>query len=372
MTHVLMALILVFVTVGWFLLALVPALREHYGRSDVGPLRVASAAADIRYFAISFQNFVNVRLDALRAGSDATVPRVTTLPDGSGVWYASKATGQSHPVTVFEGADEAAIAQGLVVISEASVRVASGVQVLKELYTSRSLEGEMGCVYRAILVGGDAILGPGSEVLRWVNTGGALAVGSGSTLWGRASSWGVMAIGEGTQFQRLAAPRIEFGWPQVVREPDTRVRTAMTPPNHVSVFASRWVVDGDLHIPDSESVDADLIVSGRLTVGRGARLGGAVRCDVLVSADDAVFARSVVATTALSCGSQCDVAGPVVVEGEAVFGDRCRVGDRARETTISASSVRIGNGAVMHGEIWARRQGVVAAIPLNTALAPAA
>ena len=370
--HVLMALVLLVVTVGWYLLALLPALREHYGRTDVGPLRVASAAADIRYFAISFQHFVNVRIEALRSGADGDRPLVSALPDGSGVWYAPPSGDPLGVVTVFDGAGEESIAHGLVVIGEVSIRVPNEVQVLKELCTSGALLGGTGCVFRAVLTGGDAELGPGSEVLRWVNAGGALSVGTDSTLWGRASCWGTMSIGDGTHFQRIAAPRIEFGWPQVVRARDTRVRALMTPPEHVSVFASRWVVDGDLHVPDGESVEADVIVSGRLTVGRGARLGGAVRCAALVSAEDAVFARSVVATKALAFGMRCDVAGPVVVEGEAVFGDHCRVGEAGKETTISASSARLGNGVVMHGEIWARRQGVVVPLSVNPALAPAA
>ena len=370
--HVLAALGLLLVTVGWFLLALVPALGEHFGRTDVGALRVASAAADIRFFAISFQHFVDDRIAALRANSATPRPHVATLTDGTGVWYAPQLADARGMVTVFEGASEEAVANGLVVISETGVRVPSEVQVLKELYTSKWVAGDRGCVFRAVLAGGDAELGPNSEVLRWVNAGGGLRVGRDSTLWGRASSWGTMSLAQGTRFQRLAAPRIELGWLRHVPERDTRERVPMTPPNNAAVFSSRWVVDGDLDVPGGERVDADVIVSGRLTVGRGALIAGAVRCSVLAAAEDAIFSRSVVGTTALAFSARCHVAGPVVAEGEVVFGDGCRVGEAGKETTITAISLKVGNSVVMCGEIWARRQGVVCPLPGPLALAPAA
>jgi hypothetical protein len=368
MSHAIVALVLVVVTAGWFLLALTPALREHFGRTDVGPLRVASAAADIRYFGLSFQRFVTTQLESLRARARTAHPQVTTLADGSEVWYAPSPGDSSRVATVFAGAKEEEIGRGLVVISESGLRVPDDVQVLKELYSGGGLEAGMGCIFRAILTCGDASLGPGSEVLRWVNTGGAFSAGLDSVLWGRASSWGTMSLSEGVRFQRIAAPRIEMGWPQRELRPDTRDRPAMQVPKGVSVFASRWVVDGDIVVPAGESIAADVIVSGTLRMGRGAAIRGAVRCDVLLAEDDCIFMGSVVATKTLTFGVRSRVTGPVVVEGEVAFGDDCRIGDAGAETTISAVSVRVGNGVVICGEVWARRQGVVAPLPHIVAL----
>ena len=219
-----------------------------------------------------------------------------------------------------------------------------------------------------MLASGDATLGPNCEVLRWVNTGGAFSAGMDSVLWGRASSWGTMSLSEGVRFQRIAAPRIEMGGPQRELARDLRERPVMEATKSVSLFASRWVVAGDFAVPPGESVPADLIVSGTLRVGSGALLRGAVRCYVLVAGDDSVFMRSVIGAKRLAFGARCHVTGPVVVEGEAAFGDDCRIGDSESATTISAVSVRVGNGVVVCGEVWARRQGVVRALPPDVAL----
>ena len=372
MTSLLVALALFVGTVGWFLLALMPALHEHFGRSDVGPLRVANSSVDIRFFAHSFQQFIDRQLVALRAHHADAGPRVAALADGTSAWYAPPSESDTDTTFVFADASPEAIAEGLVVISERHVYVPMDGQVLKELYTRESLRSESGGIFRAILAGGDVQLAPGCEVLRWVHAGGSLTVGSESTLWGRASSVGTMALGDATRFQRLAAQRVEFGWPVGERPAPAAPLEAMTPPEHVKVFASRWVVDGDLEIPAGQFLPANLVVSGRLTVARGGRVGGAVRAATIIAHAQSVFSSSVVATKSLVLDVECLVNGPVVVEGEAVFGDRCHIGDLTTPTSISASAVKIGNGVVLHGEIWVRRQGVVTPLPANASLAPAA
>ncbi len=363
MTAVIAPILLILVTVGWFVLALFPALYEHFARTDVGPLRVASAATDIRYFGTSFQGFVTTQLELLRARAQNTVPRVTSLADGSGVWYAPAPDVESSVAIVFSGAAQHDIARGLVVMSESSLRVPDQAEVLKELYTGGSLETGSGCIFRAILAREDAALGPACEVLRWVNTGGAFSAGMESVLWGRASSWGSMSLSEGVRFQRIAAPRIELGWPQRELKRDMKERPLMVAPAHVTISASRWMVNGDLDVPAGQSITADVIVSGKLRVGRDAAILGGVRCDVLVAHEDSIFMRSVIATGRMVFGARCHVTGPVVVEGEVVLGDDCRVGDGESQTTISAVTVRAGNGVVICGEVWARQQGVVRALP---------
>jgi predicted acyltransferase (DUF342 family) len=146
----------------------------------------------------------------------------------------------------------------------------------------------------------------------------------------------------------------------------------MKPAKGVSIVDSRWLATGDLTVPAGESVSADLIVSGTLRVGNGALISGAVRCDVLIAGDDCVFMRSVIGAKRLAFGARCHVTGPVVVEGEAVFGDDCRIGDEQAASTISAVSVRAGNGVVIHGEVWARQQGIVRALPSRAAPASSA
>ncbi|MEP6731891.1 MAG: hypothetical protein ABJE10_14685 [bacterium] len=356
------ALLLMLATTGWFLLAMLPALHEHFARKDVSPLRVASAAADVRYFGLSFQAFVTKQLASLRERARTPLPHVTTLADESPAWYAPHPEDASSVTEIFARASADEVETGLVVMAEGGLRAGNGVQVLKELYTGGSLTAGANCIFRAVLAQDDATLGANCEVLRWVNTGGKFSAGRGTALWGRASSWGTMSLSEGVSFQRIAAPRIEMGSPVRDIPKDMSSRPEMKATKNVSIIASRWLVSGDFTVPAGESVSTDLIVSGTLHVGNGALLHGAVRCDVLVAGNDCVFTRSVIGAKRLTFGARCHVTGPIVVEGEATFGDDSRIGDSDAGTTISAVTVRMGNGVVACGEVWVRQQGMVLAV----------
>ncbi|MEO8621604.1 MAG: hypothetical protein ABI625_11095 [bacterium] len=356
------ALLLMLATTGWFLLAMLPALHEHFARKDVSPLRVASAAADVRYFGLSFQAFVTKQLASLRGRAGTTLPHVTTLTDESPAWYAPRPEGASSLTEIFAHASADEVATGLVVMAEGGLHARNGVQVLKELYTGGSLDAGANCIFRAVLAQDNATLGPNCEVLRWVSTGGTFSAGTGTALWGRASSWGTMSLSDGVTFQRIAAPRIEMGSPVRDIPRDMRRRPEMKATENVSIIASRWLVTGDFSVPAGESVPTDLIVSGTLRVGNGAQVHGAVRCDVLIAGDDCVFTRSVIGAKRLGFGAGCHITGPIVVEGEATFGDDSRIGDSDAATTISAVTVRVGNGVVACGEVWVRQQGIVLAV----------
>jgi hypothetical protein len=360
MTHALMAALVIAGTAGWFLVALLPALREHFARTDSDPLRLSSEAAYVRFFAHSFHRYVQEQLRELRVKARGQPTMITTLSDNSSAWYALPSDGI---VTLFDGVGESADRHALAAISEAPVRVPADTSVLRELYTSGSLEGGKGSVYRALLVDDDASLADETTIVRWVDAGGSLRIGRNSTLCGRASCWGTMFLDEGTRFHRLAAPRIEFGSAASVAEPMSVVKYAadsrVAPPSGAAVGSGRWAMDGDFAIPDGGVVHSNLVLTGTLTVGRGARIHGAIRSREVIAGDDCTFAQSIVATERMTVGERCRITGPVVVEGEAVIGAGSRIGAPGDETTISAMFVRMGRGAVLCGEVWAREQGFV-------------
>jgi len=365
MTHVLAALLLFLITIAWFLLALLPALRELIGRKDVEPLRLSPEAADIRFFAHSFRRYVQENLDALRRADSGHVCTVVHLPRDI-AWYASPASGTKR---VFEGCHDDVPVDKMIAIAEGSVRVCDDCAVSRELFAGGSLYGGARAIFRAVLVEENASLGPESTIVRWADAGNKLTVGPNSTLWGRASAGKTMMLAEGTRFERLSAPRIVFGDDDEEDDAErtARVRrlnrvtyTTFEPPKHASVSEGRWALEGDLHIPDGAAVNSDLVITGALTMGRGSKIEGAVRANTIRADERCVFTRSIVAEKYLALGPNCLVTGPIAVEGEAVLGDACRVGDVGDETTISAITIRMGRGVHHSGEIWARSLGMVA------------
>lgn len=364
MTHYFAALLLFFITIGWFLLALFPALRELVARTDIEPLRLSPEAADIRFFAHSFRRYVQEHLETLRRADADRVCTIVHL-ERDIAWYASPASGTKR---VFEGCHEDIPVEKLVAIAEGSVRVCDDFAVSRELFAGGSLYGGARAIFRAMLVEHDAALGPETTVVRWADAGHKLSVGPNSTLWGRASAGNTMMLGEGTRFERLWAPRIVFGAAEAEDEAARVARarrlsratyTTFQPPENASVSEGRWALDGDLHIPDGAVVNSDLVLTGTLTMGRGAKIEGAVRANTIRADDHCVFGRSIVAEKHLQLGQHCLITGPIAVEGEAVLGDACHVGDVGDETTISAVTIRVGRGVHLSGEIWARSLGMV-------------
>lgn len=415
MRAALAALLLALVTTGWFMLSLLPALRELIDRTDVEPLQLTRGGGDVRHFATTFQHFVNDELPALvkRVGEKPGMPRdgaPTELRDGSPAWYVPpQAQRAALPMSHTFAADLAE----RVIISRAGLDVPAGTALLKELYVDGALHGGDDVFYRAALVTGAATLGAGSSVLRWIDAGGDLRVGERSVLYGRASASGAITLEHGVRFQRVAAPCIRFEGPHEgedegegegeragdgegqgadedrdeadvyralaearesalawdVKSVEERARqesaretislTMLVPPEGALVAFGRWLIDGDYEVPAGATVDSDLIVSGVLRLGERVVVRGAVKSATLIGGAHVVYHGAIVAATRLALGAGSHVAGPIVVEGEAELGPDCRVGGAADETTISAVSVRAGAGVTVYGEVWARGWGEV-------------
>jgi predicted acyltransferase (DUF342 family) len=382
------ALLVTAIATGWFGLSLLPALRELLVRTDVEPLQLTRGAGDIRHFSISFRRFVNAELPGLAQHVSSTAGSgehgfPASLRDGARAWYIP-AQGDYATAVELHGVSDLS---ERVVISEAGLVIPSGTVLLKELFVDSSLRGGHGAVYRAALVTGDATLGSGSSVLRWIDADGNLEVGESCVLHGRASAYGTVTLERGVRFQRIAAPRIRVAGSPAARpspawleagEPalawdavpviqrmrtnamrDTVSLEMLVPPEGAKVSFGRWLIDGDFTVPAGATVDSDLIISGVLKIGEGATVRGAVKSATLIGEDRVVYLDAIVATSRLALGAGSKVVGPVVVEGEAVVGEGCRVGGPGDETTISAVSVRLGAGAEVYGEIWAREWAAV-------------
>lgn len=385
-------LVLALVTTGWFALALLPALAELVRRTDVEPLQLRRGGGDIRHFANGFHRFVEMELAALRdvpPGADSG--SAERLRDGEPAWHVPPG---DTPVTLPLRMMPHGALSTHVVLSESPLVVPDGSQLLKELYVARGLRGGPDCYYRAALVGGDASLGARSGVLRWIDAGGVLEAGESSVLYGRASSAKEMRLFDGVRFQRVAAPCIVFGTGALIparaergpvpvspamvdderapvgegeEQPITKARPSVAmgtraplqPPPGVTESWGRWLIEGDFDVPAGEFVPMDLVVTGRLTIGAGTRVTGAVKAAVLEGGQGVIYNGAIVATSRLVLGAGSEAAGPLVVEGEAWIGAASLVGSEQEPTTISAVRVRAGRGAVVYGEVWAREYGEV-------------
>jgi hypothetical protein len=370
----LVTLLLALGTIGWFALALLPAIRELAARTDVEPLRLRRGGGDVRHFALTFKEFVDAELDARPPETAAPRPggSAIQLRDGQPAWLVPATVGQ---VTFPVGRMPQGTLASHVVLSEAELAVPNGSSLLKELYVAKALSGGVDCTYRAVLSLNDVSLGARSSVLRWIDASGRLEVGERSVLYGRASAGSVMRLMDGVRFQRVAAPTISFGTPGVPSYdpsahpsaaletpvagvslvPRARMaivagtRTPLEPPPGVIESFGRWLIEGDFVVPDGEYVAKDLVVTGVLHIGAGARVLGAVKSAHLFGGPAAIYNGAVIATHQMELGAGSEVAGPIVVEGEVLLGAGSRVGSLEHPTTISAVSVLVGRDSTVHG-----------------------
>src|ERR1043166_7526893 len=190
--------------VAWFLLPLLPALRELLRPTDLAALKVVDRSSGyVAYFARNFRNYLE-KQTALLPAEQQVGDFLGRLPDGTRLVRIHKA------VTTLEREGKDGPEKRLVVV-DVPLRLEGGETFLMELYARAPLTGGPEAVYRAVYAEKDLTLGEGSTVLRWAHAGGRLAVGRDSVLRGRISSDTGVELGPGVVFERIGAPIISAG-----------------------------------------------------------------------------------------------------------------------------------------------------------------
>ena len=349
------------IVVGLAALPLVPGFVELRRRQDTRPLRVVRASeVDVRHFARSFHAWVEGRLGEAIAACRASGRTVEgDLPDGTR--YAVL-PGGAVPTLVPEGRGGRVCRRVLAACGD--LRLPAGALYTLEIFAAGTVEGGERNVYRALLADRDIYLERGSSSLRWLHAGGSVLAREDCRLYGRASADEVLRLEPGCRFERLHAPTVAFAAPGPP-PPQNGERPVLEPKevrSLVEAAAGRWLVRGECTVPPGRLVASDLVVTGRLRIGAGARVAGSVKShgDVVLE-DRACVDGSVTSERTLRIGRSCRIGGPVIAEGDALVGTGSRLGSAESPTTVSVRRLRIEAGAVAHGTVWAHAGGEVLA-----------
>ena len=336
-------------TIGWFLLPLIPAIRELLWPTDITPLQVSDRdAADVSLFARRFREYVTRELQALP-------PEATeaALSDGTPMFRGKKLPDSLR--------NQSLTTEGLrhLVIFNGPTALPGNELFLNEIFTTYSFVGGPKAVYRAILGDSGITLGPGSTVLRWVHSRTELLVGDGSTLAGRASADSAIRMGAGVSFDRLAASRIVVGGGAELAEvaATSPVEFAL-PDEGVRAVGDHYRVEGDLTIPAGALLRGDLVVTGDVKLDKGAQLVGSLKAhgDVFI-ADGAAIDGAVVSRRRIVTTLRGVVGGPVIAEDEVSLGPGTVVGQQHQPTSIAAPRVSLSRGVVVHGLVTSTSKG---------------
>jgi hypothetical protein len=344
-------------TFAWFTLPFLPGLVEWRRRRDAAPLQVVPEYdVDVHHFAEGLRRHVLVPLaPALKKGAR----HGGRLPDGKA--YTVVPPAGDIGLTPAERGEQ--VVQRLL-LAAGDLSLPGGISFLDEVYSAASIQGGPDGIYRALLADGDIALAPASMVLRWLHAAGAVQVPRDCVLHGRASAGRLLRLDSGSHFERLHAPRIEFGPAMASTPADQRLAPLapgeLGPGIVVEVTGRRWLVERDFEVPPGRLLNADLVVVGTLRIGAGSRVAGAIKShrDLRIERGAGVDA-AVVTGGDLHVAADCRLGGPVIAEGLAHFGGGCRVGTPEAPTTVSAERIRCAVGSVMHGTVWARELGEV-------------
>jgi cytoskeletal protein CcmA (bactofilin family) len=337
-------------TGAMFALPLAPALRELRSRRDASPIPTRQDDGKITNFADSFRRYIEPLLPELRecVGNDEV--REITLPNGRravivGCSGTHQLSARMHGARI----------DSLVLCGQRIV-LGDGMVFTDDLYAADQLFCGENSVLRAVLGEADVFLAEGSRVMRWLHANQSVYVSRGSTVHGRVSAGHAVYLWPGCSFERVHAPRVACVWGES-GFPIART-TVVSNCSRLDTPIRRWRVTGDFQLQPGEDLVGNIVGTGEIRISKDCCLHGAIKShgDTIVDADAEVDG-SIVSIADVNIRGECFVRGPVLAEGEITIGAGAQIGAPNMLTTVSARSIRIEPGALIHGTVWARESG---------------
>jgi len=337
-------------TGAMFALPLAPALRELRLRKDARPIPTQQHDGKITNFADSFRRYIQPLLPELRdCVANGEVREVTTTDGRRGVIVGCAGTHQLSARLHGARIDALVLCGQRIVLGDAMVFTG-------DLYAADHLFGGENNVLRAVLGEGDVFLADRSRVMRWLHAEDSAYVGRSSTVHGRLSAGRAVYLWPGCSFERVHAPRVACVWGDA-GFPTART-TVVSDCSRLDTPIRRWRVAGDFQLQPGEDLVGNLVGGAEIRISRDCRLQGAIKSHGNTIIDSgAEVDGSVVSIHDVNITGECFVRGPVLAEGEITIGAGAQIGAPNMPTTVSARSIRIAPGALVHGTVWARESG---------------
>ena len=255
--------------------------------------------------------------------------------------------------------DEAAPAESMI-LAVGDLELEPRRSLDREIFAGGDIRAGDGVVLRATLADGDVTLGEGATSLRWIHADGTVQVGPKSRAHGRVSAGRRIRIDGGVRFERLHAPRIEFGVPldpEPIPPDHLRPLDADDLDGRTEVAAGRTLVHGDVTLPPDTRWTGDLVVRGSLRAGPGTRIEGSVKTRGVHLESATVVTGSVVSTKGASIGPRVRIDGLLITEGHVRLGHGSVVGREPESATLRAETLDVEAGCVVHGTVWVGEDG---------------
>ena len=328
------ALLLLTATLALFCIPLLPALMELRSKKDVLPLGITPEhTGNVRHFA---ERFRAAMADVEAQGAAGDVQR-----------HAGSAPGEAR--LAFQGAGEAHV-----LVFDNTFTMPDQVNVEGDIHARDCLTTGRASRIRAILAEDRLILAWGTVLMRWGHAR-RIEAREHCMIMGRLSADEQILLRAGSSFHRMNAPTIVFGYtpaspwdaPEDVARPS---------------IGTRQLYNGDLELEAGSRIHAHLVVRGKLRVGRGSWVRGSVKSHGDTELEDGVrITGSLICGGSLKIGAACCIRGPVVSEGTLDIARATEIGTPSHPSTATALVIRVAEGVIAHGTVWARHGGRVVA-----------
>jgi cytoskeletal protein CcmA (bactofilin family) len=341
-----------------FLVPLAPALAEWHLKRDALPLQVVRGHdGNIRHFALSFRQFLERQFGGQPGGMAAPgLPRAGRLASGDAYQLVGQPGGPPS---------EVGNVGSTLLLGAGPLQLADDLFFEKEVYAAAGLAGGARNSFRAILADADIRLGSHCTVLRWAHSACSISLGSHARIYGRLSADAGIQLQHETRFGRMNAPVIRFGTAPAQPAPAVPALAPLALPDDVlDVTPQRWLMRNSFTVPAASRHAGSLVTLADLLVGHGSEIAGSIKSggDLRLEGNARIDG-AVVCGGDMHIGPDCLIKGPVVCEGTVTIETGSVIGSAAAQTTVTAEQIRVQEGVLAHGTVWARELGYLGPAP---------
>ena len=344
--------------IAWLCLPFVPGIIEIIKKTDAAPLNVVrDYDVDVHYFANGFRQYVKEHFATIFS-EPQNEGVVEGLLDDETHYYVLN---QINSVPFNKEEKNSQITHSML-ISTDSLKLPDLMSYLTEIYAADSITGGKEDIYRALLAENDIEIAEGSLVLRWMHAGHSINVKPRCVLFGRVSANDSIHLTRECHFERLYAATIQFGRNLPVHQ-DLTGTNKLSPDDlsyKIDTRGERWLIETDVTIPAHSLIDTNLVVVGKLTIGKGCRINGSVKSrHELHLGEGCEITGSLVSNENIFCKNNCRISGPVISEKAIFLDPHTIIGSKEKPTTMTAEEIHVLTNSVAFGSVWARQKGTV-------------
>lgn len=251
----------------------------------------------------------------------------------------------------------------VVIATQELQKIPQGMRLLKEIFAFHHLCLEGNMLIRSAYAEGDLLIGPQTQIVRWVDAGGTTTIYDNCDLGISATSASALCIGKNCKFRRLFAPVILLG--QYPEDTIYKERTVHTKAYHLVVQKDRVqnisyikdnMINEDGIIPFSVITKNDLVITENVVVQGDIRSSHAVRL-----CDGAIVCGNIFAEGNVILGKNTCVLGNVFTQGGILLEDGAVVGRTENiSSVIARTHIQVKDRAIVFGYMGCELEGVIA------------